>query len=122
MLGVVPSLVDYTRFHGMHIGLRAARRCIESFDAGVILFAPSEYALDPATAFPTTTLSPYEVQTLRLIDYYLLVAVTLTGLSTLLGLTDTVDAREGADGLDLDPVVLEHPLHPKRGSGCLASR
>jgi hypothetical protein len=87
----------------MLVGPSAAKRCIESFN-GRILFMPSNYCRDAAT-FPSTGRSRWEPQSLTLSHYYLLCLVSLTTLSTLLGQTAVLDARE----TDNDH---KHPLGP----------
>ena len=68
-----------------------ARRCVAAFK-DTIVFAPSSYTDED---FPARVGdSPYEVKRLTTFGYWLLVLVSLTGLSTLLGFTDTLDARE----------------------------
>ena len=104
-----PSLSDYRNFHGMHIGVPAARRCVQSFQRGTIIFSPATYIDSMATTFPDSGTSPYEVHSLTLTKYYFLVLSTLTGLSTLLGLTDVMDATECTG---TDAKALDHPLHP----------
>ena len=88
-------LLHYTRFHGMLCGPAAAARCVKSFD-GTIIFMPSNY---DAEAFSQAAAAqrplPYEVRSLTLLKYYLLVLTSFTGLCSLLRQTRTVDAREG---------------------------
>ena len=105
---VLPTLAEYTRFHGMHIGPAAARRCVASFSNGAIIFAPSTYDAAKDFSAEDDVRSPYEVPLLTLGKYYALVLATLTGLSTMLGLTEILDAREDLDGVPLAP----HPLYP----------
>ena len=106
MARAAPSLSDYTRFHGMHIGPAAAQSCVQSFADGVILFAPSSSTADD---FPLDGRSRYEVSNLTTIKYYLLVLATLTGLCTIVGRTDIVDARDKSADLALQQ---SHSLHP----------
>mmetsp|Transcript_28281 Transcript_28281/g.44114 ORF Transcript_28281/g.44114 Transcript_28281/m.44114 type:complete len:152 (+) Transcript_28281:749-1204(+) len=111
-----PSLTDYTNFHGMLIRPRKAQACIQSFK-GCILFMPSDYGRDSAT-FPLQDWSPFEVRSLNLWSYFALVFFSLTGLSTLLNFTKTLDAREsdlegrwsGEDPLESDLKELLDPL------------
>jgi len=72
----------------------SAQRCIDSFN-GRILFMPSSYSRDTAS-FPAVGRSPWEPATpgLNLVTYYLLVLFSLTGLSTVLGRTVVLDARD----------------------------
>ncbi len=79
----------------MLVGPGTAQRCIDSFN-GRILFMPSSYARDAATFPLNGERSPWEAASLSLLTYYLLVAVTLTGLSTLLRQTAVLDARDDA--------------------------
>lgn len=107
-----PSIKDYTRFHGMLIGSRSAKRCIDSF-TGKVIFMPSCYSrTDDFRLIGSDTISPWEVEGLNLATYYALVAFSLTGLSTLLGLTQTIDARESDDlsatSGDLLPTLKSH--------------
>ena len=60
----------------------------------------------------------YEAKNLSLLGYYLLVLFSCTGLSTLLGLTETLDASETSDAPtpEVDPLVLSYlgrgkPIH-----------
>lgn len=85
----VTSLTDYANFHGMLCAPSTAARCIESFASGRILFMPSTYT--PKTV-PTFDCSAEGV--LTSLSYYMLVLLSLTGLSTLLHLTEFTDARE----------------------------
>ena len=110
------SMADFTRFHGMHCGIQTAQRCVSSFN-GVIIFSPSSYTMDSTSSFPMDStssfpnaedVSPFEVRRkLTVARYYLLVLCTLTGLSTLIGLTKTIDASEGSAAQ-----AVTHPLHP----------
>ena len=68
-----------------------ARRCVAAFQ-NTIVFAPASYTDED---FPARVGdSPYEVKRLTTFGYWLLVLASLTGLSTLLGFTDTLDARD----------------------------
>ena len=100
------TLADYARFHRMLVGPAAARRCVESFEGGVVVFAPA--AANTPAAFPPRGKSAFDLAgSLSVFSYYFLVATSFTGLSTLLGLTTTFVATEDRDGLDragrLDP-------------------
>jgi len=79
----------------MLVGPAAAARCVRSFN-GRILFMPTRHAGDPLM------FSRYDYNArLTLLSYYLLVLWSLTGISSLAGCTDTIDAREVAsDGKD----------------------
>jgi len=129
-----PTLKDYERFHGMLVGPSAAQRCIASF-SGRILFMPSRYSRDKHT-FPSdgSGMSKWEVTSLNLFSYYGLVVASLTGLSTLLGCTETIDARAVQDdedaelprlksrrtlSLSLEKIVLDYLSQPPPiTSGC----
>jgi len=82
----------------MVIGPVAAKRCIESF-TGRVLSLPSTYLHDE-DAFPPCGLSPWDVTPLSLSKYYFEALFSLTGLSTLLCLTDIVEARDIDDYSD----------------------
>lgn len=78
---------------------RVAQRCIESF-TGHILFLPSHY--------DSTNLERYEYGQSKpkswrvgVVCYYMLVLCSLTGLSTLLGMTQTLVAQEQLDPIDV---------------------
>ena len=82
-----PTLAEFERFHAMLPAPGVARRCVAAFK-DTIVFAPSSYTDDD---FPARVGdSPYEVKRLTTFGYWLLVLVSLTGLSTLLGFTDTL--------------------------------
>ena len=55
--------------------------------------------------------SRYEVANLTVLKYYLLVLASITGLSTLLGLTQIIDAREGLEPEEA-ALAESHALHP----------
>jgi len=80
---------NYRNFHGMLCHPTIAQRCVESF-TGTILFLPHDYT-SPADHDFTRPL-------LTVFTYYLLVLLSLTGWSTLLGGT-TCHCAEG----DPDP-------------------
>ena len=70
---------------------KTASQCIDAFD-GAILFMPSTYTPDTLSRYdysPKGVLTP--------LSYYLLVLISLTGLSTLLGMTDFQVAKEYPD-------------------------
>jgi hypothetical protein len=116
-------LGEYQRYHGMLIAPAAAHRCTRSFDHGTILFCPSG-GFDAALLKRLATRSsgtrtcaklpflPWLInrRTLSVVVYYLLVLLSLTGLSALLGLRQDLDAREGRDlPLTLGPPQLRVP-------------
>ena len=106
-----PTLAEFERFHAMLPAPGVARRCVAAFK-DTIVFAPSSYADED---FPARVGdSPYEVKRLTTFGYWLLVLVSLTGLSTLLGFTDTLDASEVEviNAREVDDVLPPHPLHP----------
>eukprot|EP00457_Paulinella_chromatophora_P016533 gb/GEZN01017360.1/.p1 GENE.gb/GEZN01017360.1/~~gb/GEZN01017360.1/.p1 ORF type:complete len:178 (-),score=14.77 gb/GEZN01017360.1/:267-776(-) len=77
-------------FHGMLISPSPAFACIQALN-GRILFLPSHYKTYPLDSF--------EVSNLTAIKYYALVLLSLTGLSTLLGLTTFIDQTENVSGI-----------------------
>ena len=83
-----------------------ARRCVRSFEGGVIVFAPHE----SGASFPMApgAVSKHEVAKLTVFKYFVLVFWTFTGLCTLLGLTDTLRAADSK----LAPVGSGSPLDP----------
>lgn len=102
----LPTLDEYRAFHSMVCPPRVAQRCIDSVvrSGGVFLFGtPGAHARGRADFSGSTGMW----------SYYLLVLYSLTGLSTLLGLTDEVDAREFPAG-DESPA-------PQEGSKWLRS-
>lgn len=90
------TLEQYDAFHSMVCAPGAAAACIRSFN-GRILFMPRAAAHEVST-FPMTGESPYGVSRLTLLKYYLLVIWSLTGLSTCLRLTTTVEATDTLGG------------------------
>jgi len=102
-----PTLDEYAAFHGMFCFPTTASRCISSFSSPP-LFMPS------FAARSSTTFLNYKANYLNLATYYLLVILSLTGLSSLLNLTTTIAAVEhnpskvGTEALELD----SKPLHP----------
>jgi hypothetical protein len=85
------SVSDYANFHGMVCRPRTASRCIDSFAGGTILFMPSTYTPKTLATFDCSTIG-----LLTPLSYYMLVLLSLTGLSTLLRRTDFRTAREFA--------------------------
>ena len=88
------SCSEYHRFHGMLIGPAGARRCIESFN-GTILFMPA--SCNQSAFEVSAERLPYEVTTLTMAKYYLLVIASFTGLCSLLRQTETLAAGNVAD-------------------------
>lgn len=91
---VVPpvTMEEYTNFHGMVCSYKTAQRCIQSFEHGNILFLPSHYTKE--------TLPNYDCSAPGMttpFSYFLLVILSFTGLSTLLGLTTFRIAEEYND-------------------------
>uniref|UniRef100_A0A7S4MYQ3 Uncharacterized protein n=1 Tax=Odontella aurita TaxID=265563 RepID=A0A7S4MYQ3_9STRA len=86
-----PTLDEYRAFHSMVCPPHVARRCVHSIvgSGGVFLFGTPGAHERGRTDFSSWS---------GMWSYYLLVLCTLTGLSTLLGLTDEVDAREFSQG------------------------
>ena len=80
------TLDDFTPFHAMVCSPNTASRCIQSFN-GAVLFMPSSYNASTIQNFDCSA-------TLNLISYYLLVLVSLTGLSTLLRVTKYRETKE----------------------------
>ena len=103
-----PSLDEYKSFHGMLCKPKTAKRCIESFNNGVALFADqkeyygngnddddinnlnhlSNFDFNNNTAEVGSGL-PFNIWT-----YYLLVVLSLTGLSSILRITQCLKAVE----------------------------
>jgi len=84
------TLNDYSNFHGMLCRPSTAQKCINSFN-GTILFMPEHCRTsDPAN------IARYDCSggILNLASYYLLVVVSLTGLSTLFRQTKFLVAEQ----------------------------
>ena len=105
-----PTLAEFERFHAMLPRPGVARRCVAAFQ-NTIVFAPASYT---DADFPAHGDSRYEVKRLTVFAYWLLVLASLTGLSTLLGRTDTLDARavDVINEREVDDVLPPHGLHP----------
>jgi hypothetical protein len=75
-----PSNEDYSNFHGMLCSPKTAASCIDSFD-GISMIIPNTYSLQSSPLL----LAKYDVTppVLTMFSYYLLVLISLTGLSTL---------------------------------------
>jgi hypothetical protein len=86
------TLDDYRHFHGMLCHPKTAKRCIQSFRGGTVLFLPHDYMRKTPLSF---SLSEYDCsgRVLNWMTYYSLVFVSLTGLWTLLGRTKLLIAR-----------------------------
>ena len=106
-----PTLAEFERFHAMLPRPGVARRCVAAFQ-NTIVFAPASYT--DAEDFPAHGDSRYEVKRLTVFAYWLLVLASFTGLSTLLGRTDVLDAREVdvINEREVDDVLPPHGLHP----------
>lgn len=102
----IATLEDYRNFHGMLCNPTTASRCIDSFD-GCILFMPSTYT--------TSTLGDYDcTDTLNQVSYYLLVLLSLTGLSTLLLMTDFRKAKENFhEGIETEELFITSNFNSK---------
>ena len=105
-----PTLAEFERFHAMLPRPGVARRCVAAFQ-NTIVFAPASYT---DADFPAHGDSRYEVKRLTVFAYWLLVLASFTGLSTLLGCTDTIDARavDVINEREVDDVLPPHGLHP----------
>jgi hypothetical protein len=90
--GMVPSIEDYKAFHGMVCGLRASKRCIDSFDGCTIFADRSEIESDKDISnFDYSRTWPLGF---NLCSYYCLVLLSLTGLCSLLGKTQLLVVRD----------------------------
>ena len=89
----MPTIEQYHAFHSMLCSPRTAWECCESFTrgGGCVMFLPS--APDSSRTEGELSRGNFSAR-LGLVSYYALVVFTLTGLSTLLGLTDAVERRE----------------------------
>ena len=108
-----PGPAAYTQFHSMLCSPNVAAACVPSFD-GTIIFMPSTYepnAFQAATQ-QQAALLPYEVTKLTVAKYYFLVLWSLTGLSSLLRQTQTIQASDDrADkGSHVAEPLRSHPL------------
>jgi hypothetical protein len=84
------SADEYDRFHRMIADPFTARRCIASLrkNHGCILFLPSELPSPDEICLHDASFL------LNMLSYYALVFASLTGVSTLLGMTHTFDVQE----------------------------
>lgn len=80
--------MGFVNFHGMVCHPKTAAQCIDSF-TGTILFMPSDYTPSSLASFDCSAKG-----VLTPVSYYMLVLFSLTGLSTLLGMTKVVAAKE----------------------------
>ena len=91
-----PLLQEYTAFHGMLCRPKTARRVIQSFSGGVLLFA-HQNVYDAAVA-GNADLAHYDCRIapirLNVWTYYMLVAMSLTGGCSLLGYRRVISAIE----------------------------
>ena len=100
-----PSLDEYKSFHGMLCRPKTAKRCIEIFNNGVALFADQkEYEYDDDDINHLNHLSNFDFNNntaelgsglpFNIWTYYLLVVLSLTGLCSLLRITQCLKAVE----------------------------
>ena len=82
-----PTLNDFANFHGMLCGPSVAQKCIDTIDGG-ILFMPHTYTPEMLPYYETAP------EALTLWNYYLMVIISLTGLSSLLGWTEFCTSKE----------------------------
>lgn len=91
-----PSLQDYTAFHGMLCRPRTARRVIQSFHGGALLFAHQN--VYDAAVKGNEDLAHYDCRVapirLNIWTYYMLVVMSLTGGCSLLGYRKVISATE----------------------------
>jgi len=101
-LDQIPTLQDYTAFHGMLCLPDVAQRCIQSFEDGVSLFA-SQQDYDDFTRGKkkiadfdfNIILFPFNIWT-----YYLLTLLSLTMFSSLFSCTKVIETTERIHGFD----------------------
>ena len=91
-----PPMQEYTAFHGMLCRPKTARRVIQSFSGGVLLFA-HQNVYDAAVA-GNADLAHYDCRVapirLNVWTYYMLVAMSMTGGCSLLGYRRVIAAIE----------------------------
>jgi len=80
--------MGFVNFHGMLCYPSTAKKCMDAFD-GTILFMPSDYTPNTLSEFDCSAKG-----VLTPLTYYLLVLGSLTGLSTALGMTNFIMAKE----------------------------
>lgn len=102
----VPSLSEYDALHSMVCNPWSASKCLKSFDEN-LFFMPSSYDMD--------SLEKYRSSSVSLLAYYTLVFFSVTGLSTVLGLTKTVEVTEFDD--DESPQVWPIQLEDQQQGG-----
>jgi hypothetical protein len=94
------SLKDYTAFHGMLCGPKAARRVMQTFEGGAVVFGSQE-AYDVANSGKSNVadldVTGLRVFSLNIFSYYFLVLVSLTGCCSALGCTKVIEAIEYVD-------------------------
>ena len=97
-----PLLKDYTAFHGMLCAPGVARRCLQSFQDGVSLFAGQDdydqsiQRNEKISNFDfNNILFPFNIWA-----YYLLVLTSLTGFCSLLFCTKVIEATECIQSFD----------------------
>ncbi len=99
------TLKEFHSFHSMVCQPNAAQRCIDEFKSqnGCILFMPTSYCSESTHSKNSKgVIANYDASLLlNLFSYYLLVLWSFTGLSTLLGMTDTVETKEYSQQGDL---------------------
>ena len=97
-------LQKFHHFHSMVCSPNTAHKCITAFKSnrGCILFMPYSYLdeIDDIVKYDASIST-------NLLSYYLLVISSFTGISTLLGLTDTVDKFE--TDIDVWPLKRRKP-------------
>ena len=109
-----PSLEEYTHFHGMLCKPSTAARCVESFN-GTVLFMPHDYYDPTMTKRESSSLQPFDCTRpiLSVVSYYLLVWMSLTGLSTLLRQTKFLVSRDYASATNTNlPLVFQRRRRP----------
>lgn len=99
-----PSLKDYAAFHGMLCKPDTAGRCIESFQDGAILFGTQDEYEIAVASMKDNKCANYDVNNIPFLfniwTYYLLVVLSFTGFSSLLGFTKVIEAVECVECFD----------------------
>ena len=85
------TLKDYDLFHSMVAKPIIAKNCIRSFvkSNGCILFMPYDHSDHDIHLYDAS-----HNNSLSVLSYYALVIFSFTGLSTILGMTDTIDVQD----------------------------